>query len=436
MTSTEPLNVNTSAFNFEIHAGSEQAGDIAMNSSNVFSVAYTGGLAGTATISGDIAGTSDSFLRTFTNSKLVLTGTNSRSGDTVVLGNGLLQINGSYTSPITVTETSTLGRSGTLNGGLEINSGAALSPGNSPGVTTINGNFDLADGSTLEIELGGGGNNPGVAYDQVIVSGTATLAGELDLSLYSNITSTVDPFIIIDVAGNNPVSLVGEFSNLAEGETIVMGSTAFTIEYFAGDGNDVALTASNITNYDAIWIGEGDGVNWSDTANWSGGVLPGASDDVFINPAGSNSIHIDVDVTINSITSDEPVTIADNQTLNLSQTSIFNQGLIIDGGEISSTATVEVYESSTLDGTINVNGFENYGTLDIIGSNSQMKGTLSNFGTVNQTVDALLNPGTFTNQSGAIYNLDSAELFRDVTGHVYQPGLCSRYRNGHRFGDL
>src|SRR5436305_768373 len=32
------------------------------------------------------------------------------------------------------------------------------------------------------------------------------------------------------------------------------------------------------------WTGGGDGVNWTDPANWSGGALPGAADDVLMNP--------------------------------------------------------------------------------------------------------------------------------------------------------
>ena len=49
---------------------------------------------------------------------------------------------------------------GTISGPVIAASGATVSPGNSPGITTINGDFNLNAGSTLEIELGGAGTTP------------------------------------------------------------------------------------------------------------------------------------------------------------------------------------------------------------------------------------------------------------------------------------
>ena len=52
--------------------------------------------------------------------------------------------------------------------------GGVLAPGQSPGITTINGNYDLNAG-TLEIELNGTGA-AGTAYDQLVVNGLVNLA--------------------------------------------------------------------------------------------------------------------------------------------------------------------------------------------------------------------------------------------------------------------
>ena len=61
---------------------------------------------------------------------------------------------------------------------LFLNNGA-VSPGSSPGILTINGNYTQTATGVLNIELAG--PTPGTQYDQLIVSGTATLAGSLNL---------------------------------------------------------------------------------------------------------------------------------------------------------------------------------------------------------------------------------------------------------------
>ncbi len=60
---------------------------------------------------------------------------------------------------------------------------ATVAPGmvSSPGVLTINGSYTEAGASVLEIGLGG--STPGTGFDQLSVSGTATLAGTLAVSL-------------------------------------------------------------------------------------------------------------------------------------------------------------------------------------------------------------------------------------------------------------
>jgi hypothetical protein len=79
-----------------------------------------------------------------------------------------------------------------LNGGLlegtntligNVLNKATVAPGvaSSPGVLTISGNYTEAGASFLEIGIGGA--TPGTGFDQLSVSGTATLAGTLAVSL-------------------------------------------------------------------------------------------------------------------------------------------------------------------------------------------------------------------------------------------------------------
>jgi hypothetical protein len=78
-------------------------------------------------------------------------------------------------------------RGGSLNGNGtvtgSISNNATVSPGASPGLMTITGNYTEGSGSHLQIELGG--TTAGVTYDQLSVGGTAKLAGTLDVSYFN-----------------------------------------------------------------------------------------------------------------------------------------------------------------------------------------------------------------------------------------------------------
>ena len=62
------------------------------------------------------------------------------------------------------------------------NLGGTLSPGASPGKLTITGNYVQGSGAAFAVELGG--TTPCTGFDQVAVSGSALLAGTLNVSLY------------------------------------------------------------------------------------------------------------------------------------------------------------------------------------------------------------------------------------------------------------
>jgi hypothetical protein len=61
-----------------------------------------------------------------------------------------------------------------------INSGT-VSPGNSPGILTINGNYTQTSSGTLLIQING--HTLGTEYSQLKVTGTATLGGNLGVSV-------------------------------------------------------------------------------------------------------------------------------------------------------------------------------------------------------------------------------------------------------------
>lgn len=78
-----------------------------------------------------------------------------------------------------------------------VNVGGVLAPGNTPGTTNVTGIYEQQTGASLEIELGG--LDAGVDFDELIVDGTATLAGTLDLSYIDPFTAAPDDaFIVVD----------------------------------------------------------------------------------------------------------------------------------------------------------------------------------------------------------------------------------------------
>lgn len=96
--------------------------------------------------------------------------------------------------------------SGTFNGYV-INYGT-VSPGASPGVLAINGNYTQNYG-TLDIELAG--YNQGTEYDLLTISGTATLDGTLSVSLLDSfLPGFGSSFSILEATGG----VSGAFSNL------------------------------------------------------------------------------------------------------------------------------------------------------------------------------------------------------------------------------
>ncbi len=117
-----------------------------------------------------------------------------------------------------------------------IQSGGKLAPGNSPGClattdTTITGTF------TAEI----GGTTACTGYDQLQVTGTATLGGSLEVVRYNNFIPTIGQTYTI-IGTTNPVS--GTFNGLAEGSTYTNDGVSYSVSYA---GNNVTLTVLSVT---------------------------------------------------------------------------------------------------------------------------------------------------------------------------------------------
>jgi autotransporter-associated beta strand protein len=105
-------------------------------------------------------------LSLFGNGQLSLTGANTYTGETRIFG-GLLAVNGSITSDVTVGSGGTLGGTGTIFG--NVTNGGLVAPGNSIGTLNIAGNYSQS-GGTYQAEV-----NASRQGDRLNATGTATI---------------------------------------------------------------------------------------------------------------------------------------------------------------------------------------------------------------------------------------------------------------------
>jgi len=148
---------------------------------------------------------------------------------------GTLLVNGTATANLSIPELGELSGSGTIIG--DITSAGTISPGNSPGILTIDGNYVQAPTGILTIELGG--LTPGSEHDQLIITGDASLGGTLNVQLLDGFQLGEGmQFNIISVGG----SLLQTFAGLdQDGLVGTFDGIDLFIRYSTGDSAGVML---------------------------------------------------------------------------------------------------------------------------------------------------------------------------------------------------
>jgi hypothetical protein len=119
---------------------------------------------------------------------------------------------------------------GTITGSVR-NNGATFAPGFSPGKITVSGNFIQGANGTLNMEIGGAA--PGTQYDQLQVSGTATLGGTLNVSSINGFQPAKGATFQLVLAGSfsgtfstiNTTGFTGAVTYSSSGITITVTST-------------------------------------------------------------------------------------------------------------------------------------------------------------------------------------------------------------------
>jgi fibronectin-binding autotransporter adhesin len=181
-----------------------------------------------------------------------LSGTNIFTGPTTVTA-GTLVIDGSVTSNVTVNVNGTLNGSGTITG--NVSGSGTFSPGNSPGVMTIDGDFTPT--GTVDFEVNDAWTDAGDDFDQYRVSGAVDLSGAT-ITFTNNVDSaapTVHSLIkLIDKTSTGATTIDGNTAPV-DGATVTIGSRSFRLFYNGGDGNDVVLVEN--TTPTTVYVSSG-----------------------------------------------------------------------------------------------------------------------------------------------------------------------------------
>ncbi len=132
-----------------------------------------------------------------------------------------------------------------------VQNGGTLAPGNSPGMTTIYGDYTMAAAGALEIEINGldqgdqglvGDADDGIGYDFVMVNGDASLAGSLNVLLLDGFYPVLGThFDVLQTTGNLDITDLAINDDLA---ALTFGWWEMaTIPGVGGEGSILRLSA-------------------------------------------------------------------------------------------------------------------------------------------------------------------------------------------------
>jgi len=187
--------------------------------------------AGTITFSNTISGPGD--LTKTGAGTLILTGASTYTGVTNV-AQGMLEVDGSIISPVTVSPGAILSGVGTV-GGVNALSGAIVAPGNAAqpfGVLRSSGNIAFAPGSVYAVNMSSAGSS------LLATRGTATLAGGAVVANWTGAAPTIGSrYAILTAAGG----VTGGFASVSA------SGTGSLLPQLAYDSSNVYLAFTGLT---------------------------------------------------------------------------------------------------------------------------------------------------------------------------------------------
>lgn len=186
-------------------------------------------------------------------------------------------------------------------GGNDVTLIGNVSPGQSPGILNVIGDFTFANDDTYTVEIGGiTAGDTATSHDQINVTGTVAIGSNVALSLeaFNGFVPAIgESFVIVNNDGTDAVT--GTFAGLPDDAVIsnFLGtSLSAVISYDGadGNGNDVVLTAQLATTGSLIGIDLGGGTTPS---NWT--AHSGTSDVTLNNLTDESGATTVVDVSLN-----------------------------------------------------------------------------------------------------------------------------------------
>ncbi|WP_162262547.1 beta strand repeat-containing protein, partial [Bosea sp. Root483D1] len=209
---------------------------------------------GTATLANSgtfVSGAFTTALTSVTNSGSV----NIQAGGTLSTTGGYIQsaggtaVDGTLQGTVTLNGGQILG-TGTIAGNLTANAGATVSPGGSTGTLAVTGNATFNAGSTYRVEIAG------AAADLFTVTGTASLAGTIQLVAGGGSYSFNAPYTVLTAAGGR----TGTFGNVTTVGSFGVGVTS-----------EVSYTAKavEVTLRPGSLVSAGSGGSGSPVSDWS-----------------------------------------------------------------------------------------------------------------------------------------------------------------------
>ena len=203
---------------------------------------------------------------------------------------------------------------------------------------------------------------------------------------------------------------------------------------------DISNSNFQIVTPNGVWTGLGDGVHWSDPANWSNNFVPTSSTNVSINVAANPTIEVDGDQFAFSITSAEALNITGSLTVDAAATLnapvtlsggtidgdgayTFNNAMNWTGGSIAGAGQFTIASA----GSFNVSGAAGTRTID-------RPFTLNGPGSVAAGGDKLLRlNNTLTIGASGQLDLNDNDMLIDYSGTTPLPavqGYLNAARNG------
>ncbi len=176
------------------------------------------------------------------------------AGNTTINSGGEFAVNGMLSGAGGLSVSGVLSGAGAIEKDVVLTSAGVISPGNSPGVLTIDGDVTLVADAVFEAEING--LSPGgTGHDQLLVTGNRTISlggSTLDATMGAFAASTGDILFLINNSGTG--STTGQFAGLTDDSLLFANTNGFDwfITYDAdyqlsgsslNGGNDVAIYA-------------------------------------------------------------------------------------------------------------------------------------------------------------------------------------------------